>query len=102
MYDSLKPWINLPVTIHPFIKRNGTGSKQFGDDVSAKCYAQGESVIVRNVDGEEVTSSAQLYFDGDVTINVLDRVTFYGESYDIKSITAFFRDGRVDIKVVYL
>lgn len=102
MYDSLKPWINLPVTIHPFIKRTGTGSKLFGDDVSATCYAQGETVSVKNADGEEVTSSTQLYFDGNVTINILDRVTFYGVSYDIQSIAAFYRDGRLDIKVVYL
>lgn len=102
MYDSLKPWLNLPVTIHPFIKRNGTGSKQFGEDVRAVCYAQGETVFVKNVDGEEVTSNTQLYFDGNVTINVLDCVTFYDVRYNIKSIAAFYRDGRVDIKVVYL
>ena len=102
MYDSIKGWLNLNVIIHPFIKRTGTGSKVYGDSISTRCYAVGELHVVKNNKGEEVTSNTQLYFDGSENIKVTDKITFDGNDYEIQSISTFYRDGKSDLKVVYL
>jgi hypothetical protein len=102
MYNSLKSWINLPVTIHRCVGRNGTGAKQYAEPVSTLCYAQGESVVVTNAQGEEVVSNSQLYFDGNTLISIIDKITFENVDCDIKSINTFYRDGKADLKVVYL
>lgn len=102
MYESLKKWINIPVTIKPFIKRSGTGSKIFGDALDALCYAEGSIKVVKNELGEEVVSNSQLYFDGSQDISVQDNVIFEGTEKHIISVNTFYRNGVPDIKVVYL
>lgn len=102
MYNSIKPWIDVPVQYRPFIKRNGAGTKQFDATVSAKCYPVGDVKLVTTADGSEVTSTTQLYMHGEEPIKVTDSVIFEGEERPILRINSFYRDGVVDIKVVYL
>jgi hypothetical protein len=102
MFDSLKPWINVPFIFKPFIKRNGAGTKLFGDDIEAKCYPVGEVQLITDEKGAEVTSTTQLYVDGECPIKVSDEVTFEGSTHSIKRISTFYRNGTVDLKVVYL
>ena len=102
MYDSLKPWINVPITIKPFAGRSATGDKLFGDSHEELCYPKGEVTIVRNWQGTEVVSHNNLYIDGSVNISKLDNVIFNGEDLPVQAISAFYRDGIPDIKVVYI
>ena len=102
MFGSIKEWINVPYQIKPFIKRNGAGTKQYGDTIDSKCYPVGDTTLVTNNDGAEVTSTTQLYVPGTEPIKVTDNVVFGGEERPILRITAYYRNGIEDIKVVYL
>lgn len=102
MYDSIKPWINVPFVIKPFLRYNGAGTKQFGSDVHAMCYPVGDNKLVTNSEGSEVTSTSQLYVDGDTAIKVTDNVVFAGDERPILHITDYYRNGSIDLKVVYL
>ena len=94
--------MNLPAQIKPFVKRLGTGTKQYGEPVDIKCYAAGESQVVTDDTGTEVVSNQQLYVDGSVAISLLDSIVFEDTDKSIKSIRTFYRNGKADIKVVYL
>lgn len=102
MYASLKDWINLPAQIKPFLKRDGAGTKIYKDPVDILCYAEGRIQVVTDTTGTEVVSNSQLYVDGSTTISELDCVIFEGIEKSIKSISTFYRNGKPDIKVVYL
>ena len=102
MYDSLKAWMNLPVQIKPFIRRNGTGTKLCGEPINGQCYAEGKVTTVTDNTGTEVVSNKQLYVDGSVAVSELDCIIFEGSEKSIKSIGTFYRNGKPDIKVVYL
>jgi hypothetical protein len=102
MYDSIKPWINVPFTIKPFLKYSGSGTKQFDNDVNALCYPVGDVKLVTDSTGSEVTSTTQLYVDGSTPIKVTDNILFTGDERPILRIAEYYRSGVVDIKVVYL
>lgn len=102
MYESLKPWINVPVTIKPFVGRSATGDKLFGEERVELCYPQGEVNIVRNWQGVEVVSHNHLHMDGSVNVTKLDNIIFEGEDLPVQAISTFYRNGVPDIKVVYI
>lgn len=102
MYDSLKRWMNLPAQIKPFVRRNGTGTKLYGAPVDILCYAEGKVTTITDNTGTEVVSNKQLYVDGSVDISELDCVVFEKAERSIKSISTFYRNGKPDLKVVYL
>ncbi len=102
MYDSLKAWIDVPVIVKPYIKRSATGDKVFGEERTILCYPQGEVNIVRNWQGVEVVSHNHLYVDGNTEITKLDNVIFEGEDLPVQAISTFYRNGKPDIKVVYV
>ena len=102
MYNSLKAWINVPIIIKPFIKRSATGDKVFGEEIHTKCYPQGEVKIVRDWQGVEVVSHNHLHVEGDTQVTELDDIVFEGKSYPVKAVSAFYRNGVPDLKVVYI
>lgn len=102
MYDSLKSWINLPAQVKPFLRRDGTGDKLYKDPVDILCYAEGKVQVVTDNTGTEVVSTSQLYVDGSVAVTALDCVIFEGIEKNIKQVSTFYRNGKPDIKVVYL
>lgn len=102
MYNSLKPWINVPYTIKPFRGFNGAGTKQFDADIASKCYPVGDVKLVTDSKGSEVTSTTQLYVPGDEPVKVMDNIIFVGEERPVLRVAEYFRDGKPDIKVVYL
>ena len=102
MYQSIKEWINVPITVKPYVKRSATGDKMFGDSYELLCYPQGEVNIVRNWQGVEVVSHNHLYMDGDAEITKLDNVIFEGEELPVQAISTYYRNGKPDIKVVYV
>ena len=102
MYDSVKPWINVPYQYKPFIKYNGAGVRQLGDPVDSLCYPVGDTKFVTDVSGAQKVSTMQLYVPGTEAIKVNDTVIIAGEERAIYRITSYYRDGVVDLKVVYL
>ena len=102
MYNSIKPWIDVPITIKPFLKRTATGDKIFGPATETLCYPQGEVNIVRNWQGVEVVSHNHLHVEGDTVVSELDNIVFEGKEYPVQAISAFYRNGKPDIKVVYI
>lgn len=102
MYNNLKDWINVPVAIKSFIKRSGTGDKEYSESVSSVCYPLAEVKVVVNNAGTEVVSNNQLYFDGSISVTDMDAVIFEGKEYEVKAVSTFYRGGTPDIKVVYL
>ena len=102
MFDSLKPWINVSYAYKPFIKRNGAGTKQYGDIIESKCYPVEDIKLVTDANGSEVTSSTQLYVPGTESIKLLDAVIFNGEERPILHISTYYRNGKPDIRVVHL
>lgn len=102
MYESLKSWINVPVTVLPFEKRLGTGDKVFGESYTLDTYPVSKEEVVRNDKGVDVVSHRQLYLDGSSKIHRHDKVLFEDEELPIQAIHTFYRNGAPDIKVVYL
>lgn len=102
MLKSLKSWINIPFVFKPCTGRTGTGAKQFAADESGLCYAEGSVKVVKNSQGKEVVSTKQLYVDGTSAIKELDNVVFEGRETEIVAIGYFYKNGLVDMKVVYL
>lgn len=102
MYASLKSWINVPITIKPFLKRSATGDKLFGESRIALCYPKGEVSVVRNWQGVEVESHNQLFIDGSVEVTELDNIIFENKEVPVQTISNFYRDGVIDIRVVYI
>ena len=102
MYNSLKAWMNLPAQIKPFIRRNGTGTKIYREPINVQCYAEGKVTTITDNTGAEVVSNKQLYVDGSVSVSELDCIVFENSEHSIKSINTFYRNGKPDIKVVYL
>lgn len=102
MYGSIKPWIEVPVTVKPFLRRSATGDKIFGDEYTILCYPQGEVNIVRNWQGVEIVSHNHLYINGDEKVTKLDSIVFEGEELPVQAITSYYRNGVPDIKVVYI
>ena len=102
MYASLVPWINVPYQYKPFIKYNGAGVRILGDPVDSLCYPVGDTKFVTDVSGAQKVSTMQLYIPGTEKIKVNDIVLIEGEERAIYRITSYYRDGVVDIRVVYL
>ena len=102
MYESLKPWIDVPVIVKPYLKRSATGDKIFDTEYTVLCYPQGEVNIVRNWQGVEVISHNHLYMEGDTKVTKLDNIVFDGEELPVQAISTFYRNGKPDIKVVYI
>ena len=102
MYASLRAWMNVPYSILPFERYNGAGTKVYGKRVDSLCYPTGDVRKILDASGSEVTSTATLYVDGNTNIKDTDTVVFEGRERSILRITNYYREGKVDIKVVYL
>lgn len=102
MYESLKPWIDVPVVVKPYKGRSATGDKLFGEPYTALCYPQGEVKVVRNWQGIEIVSHNHLYMEGSTKVSKLDNIIFEDEELPVQAIAVYYRDGKPDMKVVYI
>ena len=102
MFDNLRPWINVPISIKPFVKRTGTGDKEFGEMYPDKCYPESQIVVVKDSTGSDVTSNTHLYMDGTSSVKALDVILFEGREWPVHTVSTFYRNGVADIKVVYI
>lgn len=101
MYDSIKDWLNVDLTIRQFIKRDGAGDKTFKKPITVASYPVFETKLVRNSLGVDVSTSHHYYVDGNVAVSVLDEVQADDKWLPIQAIDVFYRDGLPDIKVVH-
>lgn len=81
---------------------SGTGSKQYKEPIDILCYADGKVKVITDNTGSEVVSNKQLYISGTIHITEDDAIIFEGRERNIKSLTAYYRGGKVDIWVVFL
>lgn len=102
MYNSLIPWVDVPCTVKTFLKRNGTGVKEFSDTSQTLCYPEEKNEVVKNSQGKEIVSSTRLYMFGSDPIKELDEIDYDGYFREVVAVAAFFRKGVKDVKVVYL
>lgn len=102
MFASLRAWMDVPYSILPFEKYTGAGTKVYGPRREALCYPTGDVRKILDVSGSEVTSTATLYVPGEEDIKDTDTIVFEGRERAILRITSYYRNGRVDIKAVYL
>jgi len=102
MYNSLKSWVDIPVTVKSFIKRNSTGEPIYGDIIKTFCYPRARADVAMNRRGVEVKSNTQLYMDGIESIKEEDAVIFEDFEYIVKAVITFYRAGTADIKVVFI
>lgn len=63
MHPIIKRQCRQDLTIHPFDKRVD-GNRSFKDDVAVKCYSEAKVRIVKNPQGEDVTSTTTIIMDG--------------------------------------
>lgn len=102
MYKSLVRWVNVPFQIKPFVKRTGTGAVIYADAIDELCYPVAATEEILDSYGAQCISSHKLYLKGTTDISVKDIVIFEGVEREIKTIQCFYRNGKVDCKVVYL
>lgn len=103
-YESLKPWIRFPLTIRPFVKRTGSGTKEFGRNRTTRCYPVHTNQLVTETTGAEVVSTTQLYVDATTQVTEMDNVIFEGQERPIKKVTTHYdgNTGAASIRTVYL
>jgi hypothetical protein len=97
-------WRDYSLTIRPFTGYDKYGGPTYGGSVTVMCYLQYTPTLVRNSLGQEVVSSAQAYIVGDITRNVLDKVTLpSGASSPPIRIDHFYNDVSVlELTVIYM
>lgn len=101
MYESLREWMDVPITVTPCTGRDGRGDKIMGKSFSVNSYPVSEIKLVRNAAGVDVVSKRHHYIDAAVAISCLDNILFEGEDLPIQAIETFYRAGKPDILVVY-
>lgn len=105
MYNSLREWLTCPFQIIPYEGRNAAADIIYGRPITVYGYYVGEVEIITNATGDDVVSSARLYYDPvDYTIKNLDKLVIDGEEKDIIRITNYMdgNTGTSSVKVVYL
>ena len=105
MYKSLKPWACMDVTIKPFKEYTASGDKVYDDAVVIKAYIVGGVEVTNDMQGNQIASTTQFYFDPNAyTVNPEDRVLIDEQEKDIISISTWYdgNDGSKGIKQVFL
>jgi hypothetical protein len=105
MRKALKRLLNLKVTVEPYAGMDGTGDYKFSVPKILYCFRDGATRIVRNTNGEEVTSALTLYLDGNGDgLGLKDRITLSdGKPRFIINIAECYDErGNIDHLEVYL
>lgn len=102
MLTCLKRDLRFTVRIKPFVKRSGTGAKEYGTEYSAKCHIESGMEVITDLVGAEVVSSIRLYLDGTVPVTEFDTVTLDNKAYDVKNISRVYDKGKLSLVVLYL
>jgi len=105
LFDSLREWLTCPFQVKHFDGYTPSADRKYTEPEDMIGYFVGNVEVVTDVNGDDVVSSTQLYYDpADYTIGSLDKVLVDGEEKDIVQITNYMDGnyGESSIKVVYL
>lgn len=95
--------MNIPYERKVYEKSTGTGAKVYKEEtIPGLCYPVGEVEQITDYRGTTVISNSKIYIDGNTELNVQDAIVIEGAEGNIKLINLFYRNGKVDIKVVFL
>lgn len=102
MFKSVKKLCVLPASYRSYLKRNGTGAKQYADTpVDIKVYVDNKIQVLNDDTGTQFTSSMQFYIDGTCGIKSLDAITFENIEREVRTVRTLYIGTTPDIKVVY-
>lgn len=115
MYNSVKSWCDIPIEFKPFLRMDGAGDRVYGPAETIMCYLEGKVQLVRNLMGDEVTSTRKVYIPDLETINkfwpyrqgsankpiAADILVLDGIDYPVLALSPFYRKGKIDVLVVY-
>lgn len=92
------------MTYYPFSSYDGHGGVTYGKSSTVACYIEMTPKLVRNAQGQEVVSSAQVYLVGSSSYNIKDKVVLPDGNYPpILSINHFYNDkSTLELTVMYL
>lgn len=94
---------------------DGAGDKTYGLPTMILCYIEGKIELVRNLDGDEVISTRKVYVKTDsvskfwpyrdpssAVPKAADILTIDGLDYPVLALQPYYRNGIVDLLVVYV
>lgn len=86
------------------IDENGFGDKVYDPPVTRACFQDGTMRLVKNAQGEEVTSTVRLIFDGLFPLTAKDKIRYQGTDYAVINYRQFDPPSRLmsGITEVYL
>lgn len=102
MLKGVKEWCDMPVIIKPFLSYDGMGDKTYDVDIPALCYMNAAVTKKVTVDAVEIISTTCLYVNTVQVIKKTDVIVLDNIEYIIHSVDAFYRDGTIDLQVVYI
>lgn len=104
MMADMKKMLTQSVTIEAFLERDDYGTPSYSPPIATPCRIQRKILVVRSLQGKDVNSSTQLYFDETVVITSNDRVTLPDEDQPpiISVTTRYDETGIIDHLLVYL
>lgn len=90
------------VTHIPALSKDTYGDTISGLPTTYPCVKQGKHVVIRTLEGEEVSSTLQFYIVGNVKVTRDDEVTFLEVTYPVTAFENFkgHKPG-MDLTVVY-
>jgi len=68
-------WFKQTVTIEPYYGQNQYAEPIYGLPIEYPAFVQRKTKLVRSAAGKEVVSTAQVYLNGTVNIDIQDRIT---------------------------
>lgn len=93
-----KQWLNQQITIEPYQGQTGAGDHIYGAPFVAACLISGPGLtggglkLVNTRTGETVTTTYSIYLDGNVLIDIKDKIHYENLTYPIKLLIPFYTD----------
>jgi hypothetical protein len=102
MFKSIAKHCVLPASYRVYLKRSGTGTKQYEPTpVDIHVYVDSKILVLNDDNGAQFTSSMQFYIDGACTIKSFDAITFENIEREARAVRTLYIGTKPDIKVVY-
>lgn len=105
--DYFKPWMNNSITYKEKLSDDGMSVTYASEGELLACYIVGQTLLITNDKGKEVTSMEQIYLDGEDPI--VAGITHEGimvkggRNRPVQKIEPFYdEDGNTDLVVIYL
>lgn len=105
--DHFDSWMNDSITYKEKLSDDGMSVVYASDGVEIPCYVVGQTLLITNNKGQEVTSMEHIFMNGSnvnvVAINHDGIIVINGRNRPIQKIEPFKdEDGVLDLVVIYL